>query len=35
MDRFDDNETGNMNMTARWRESHGASHPSGIWGTAN
>jgi phage major head subunit gpT-like protein len=33
MRRRDDPVTGNMLMVGRYRESHGASHATGIWGT--
>ena len=33
MRRRDDQRTGNMLMIGRYRESHGASHPMGIFGT--
>lgn len=31
--KFDDNNTGNLNHSCRYRVSSGATHPVGIWGT--
>jgi phage major head subunit gpT-like protein len=33
MQRHDDGRTGNMLMVGRYRESHGASHVTGVWGS--